>query len=197
MARARKVRLVVLVSPSLAQRYLALSERYHFSRNEVCRYALEHGYAAAVAWCKRSAASFTDEVDASDGSVRRPLPSDFLAEPSSASAVSGVGGDPGVALRRYAGVVVSQGSDLDPSVFRSMVVAQAAVLGLSPVVSAPLVDAIVLEHFPGGVEGDGADMLIGAAAAGVPGSALPGDDEAADPDTLPELDPSVPVVDLD
>ena len=28
-----------------AQAYMALSERYGFSRNEVCRYALEHGFA--------------------------------------------------------------------------------------------------------------------------------------------------------
>ena len=41
MARTPKVRLVLLVSPSIAQRYMALAERFRFSRNEVCRYALD------------------------------------------------------------------------------------------------------------------------------------------------------------
>ena len=35
MPRVRKVRLVLLVPPSIVQRYMALSERYGFSRNEV------------------------------------------------------------------------------------------------------------------------------------------------------------------
>ena len=196
MARTPKVRLVLLVSPSIAQRYMALAERFRFSRNEVCRYALDHGYAATVAWCRRTEAIFTDEVDASDGSVQRPLPSVF-GNRSSAPLVAGAGDDPGVALRRYAEVVVSQDSDLDPSVFRAMVAAQAVVLGLSPVVSSPLVDAIVLEHFPGGVEAGGAAVLAGSDVADPPGSAVTDVDENADADTLPELDPSVPVVELD
>ena len=92
---------------------------------------------------------------------------------------------------------MSQDSDLDPSVFRAMVAAQAVVLGLSPAVSSPLVDAIVLEHFPGGVEAGGAAMLAGSDVADLPASAVTDVDGNADADTLPELDPSVPVVELD
>ena len=186
MARVRKVRLVLLVSPSIVQRYMALSERYGISRNEVCRYALDHGFAATLAWCKRTEAIFTDEAAELTASAQHPLP---LGTPGNRSSVSDVPAavvDPAVALRNYAGIIVSQGSGFDQDVFRSMVAAQAVVLGLSPVASAPLVETIVLEQFPGEVDPGQGDAPAESPAVGVP-----------DPDTLPELDPAGPVVELD
>ena len=186
MPRVPKVRLVLLVPPSIVQRYMALSERYGFSRNEVCRYALEHGFAATVAWCKRTEAIFTDGAAELTASAQNALP---LGTPGNRSSVSGVPAavvDPAVALRNYAGIIASQGSGFDQEVFRSMLAAQAAVLGLSPVASAPLVDTVVLERFPGDVRAGGGDVPAESTASDV-----------ADPDTLPELDPAGPVVELD
>lgn len=162
MARQRKVRFVLMVPPSIAERYGALAVKFARSRSEVCRVGLVHGFSAAQAWCRRGAlsldADLEDELTDGGGVVARS------GRPGvSWTAVSGEpdGGpaDPVASLTRYADVLLSVDSEVSEKGFRSMVGAQAAVLGLAGPAVGPVVDELVVRHFPGqgGVEVDGVD----------------------------------------
>ena len=182
MTRMKKVRMVVLVRPELLDKYRTLAAQYGVSRNDLCRYALEHGYQATVAWCRRQHEILAHD----DRQYLLNLPGG--ASPTASSSSAGAAAVPvGTALRRYAEVVVRQEAELTADGFRTLLSSQALVLGLSGPAAEPVVEAVVAEHFPvpvDGVEGHhSADESI---------------DADSDPDSeLPALDPAAPLVDLD
>ena len=182
MFRKNKVRMVVLVRPELLDKYRTLAAQYGVSRNDLCRYALEHGYQATVTWCRRQ----HELLGQDDRQYLMNLPG--ASTPASPSLSTGAPAVPvGTALRRYAEAVVRQEEGLTPHSFRTLLSSQALVLGLSGSAVKPVVDSIVAEYFPASV--DGAD--------GHPSGdqSVPSD---SDPESeLPALDPAVPLVDLD
>lgn len=182
MTRTKKVRMVVLVRPELLAKYRTLATQYGVSRNDLCRYALEHGYQATVTWCRRQ-----HEVLAHDDRQYLLNLPGGASPPASSSSAAAAPVPVGTALRRYAEVVVRQEAALTADGFRTLLSSQALVLGLSGPGADPVVDSIVAEYFPAPVDGgDGhhsADESI---------------DLDSDPESeLPALDPAVPLVDLD
>ena len=181
MVRRKKVRMVVLVRPELLTKYRDLARQFGVSRNDLCRYALEHGYHATATWCRRQHDVFAQ--DDRQFLVNPPGPD----PPASGGAPASTAVPLDDALRRYAQVVVRQESALVPQTFRTLLLAQAAVLGLPGPAAEPLVEAIVAEYYPAPVDGVESGRS---------------DDDSADADSdtdsdLPALDPTVPVVDLD
>lgn len=184
MPRQRKVRLTVLVAPSLLDRYTALAARHHVARNELLRYALEHGYGQVVSWCRRNPAlagpDSLDPAASADGSALPPA--------------GGASVDVSKQLRQYAVSLRSTNPAVDSETVRAMLAAQAAVFGLSPAVSVPLVADILAEHFPGESPSAVSPAASSDAAPLASPSPVPVD---SDGDLLPELDPSAPEVELD
>ena len=184
MPRQRKVRLNVLVAPSLVDRYTALAARHHIARNELLRYALEHGYGQVVSWCRRNPAIAGPDslapAASADGSALPPAGGASLDVPKQ--------------LRQYAVTLRAANPDADSQNVRAMLAAQAAIFGLSPTVSVPLVADILSEHFPGESASAAPAAQPSDASSAVAPAPVPVDPDA---DLLPELDPSVPGVDLD
>lgn len=187
MAKVRKVRLVLLVPPPLLERFTTLAERFGFSRNEVCGRALETGYPATVAWCRRTATAHLGEVLESRF-PSQPVPRTVIPVPqprgeSAVDAVRALEAD----LMEYSKLLLSRSPKLATDTFVAMVSAQAAVLGFPPPDIEPLVDRIVAALYSRPGPGDSGDPDAS------PSSAAP----AAAADELPELDPNAPDIHLD
>lgn len=147
MARARKVKIVVHVSPPLVARYRALADRFGLSMSEVYRYALQHGFGMTASWCRRTAEPFPldDPAGVVASSTERPVeggpPDDALAGSTGSDA------DLPAALRWYAEAVLVRQPDVSVEEFRTILTAHGGVLALRSAVLSALVDEIVAAHF--------------------------------------------------
>ena len=187
MAKVRKVRLVLLVPPPLLERFTTLAERFGFSRNEVCGRALETGYPATLAWCRRTATAHLGEVLESrfpSQPVPRPvIPVPQLRGESAVDAVRALEAD----LMEYSTLLLSRSPKLETDTFVAMVSAQAGLVGFPPSDIDPVVDRIVGALYPRQDPGD----------SGHPDASRASAAPSAAADELPELDPNAPDIHLD
>ena len=146
MTRQRKQKILAFVPVHIAVQFEELSRRYGLSKSELYCHAIENAYDATAEWCARTYPVITG------GGVSTGSPQGGAA-PSS--------GHPLGALAEYADALSSQIPDATEDAFRSMLVAQARVLAISPAMVDSVVEGLVRDRF--------------AVAAGPAGPAVSGD----------------------
>ena len=136
MARQKLVRLVANVPPWLVLRFTKLSEEYGVSRSELYRLTLERGFPATKAWVEKRYA------EVRHGLAGRDSPS-ALARMGAASGGSTVNRSPVEALTAFADALIMNSQSMDAVQFERMLVAQAAVLGLTGPTSRGIIEQLV------------------------------------------------------
>lgn len=138
MAKTRSVRVVVRLAPRTVLRYEQLAQQFGYTRSELYRVGLEHGFASVKRWCERArdpellfAAAVSPGGQTSSPEPTRPSRSLLSAE------------TPIAQLAAFAGNLVAQSASVAD--VRQVLLAKADELGLSRAQADPYVDALAVD----------------------------------------------------
>ena len=143
MPATRFVRIAFRLPPTIPLKYQQLAQRYGYTRSDLYRLGLEHGFAAVQRWCERS----TDVLDLPSLSGGAPDLSSALAGPDSQDGRGSSSETPLSRLARFAKTLVGSESAKDVSQLKRQLVGKADALGLSRVQSDPYVDVLATGVF--------------------------------------------------
>ena len=123
----RKQKVLAFLPTAVVVKFEAMARRSGLSKSELYRTAIEKGFAATESWVERTYPPLAERAEQGG------------AAPSS--------GHPLGALAAYAEALSSQLPDVTEDGFRSMLVAQARVLAVSPMMVESVVEGLVRERF--------------------------------------------------
>ena len=142
----RKQKVIVFAPPAVVAKYEVLSRQYGLSRSRLYCMSLEEGFDATAAWCSRMYSSFEPAARSPVAGAAARAPA-LAPTPAPEEVASGSGEESVELLQRYAESLSVQVPEATEDVFRTMLVTQAGVLGLSSALSEPVVVELVRQRF--------------------------------------------------